>query len=104
MVIVIDNYAFLDLREDVSENSSVFSGVHYYWKADMDPEVREGVLGGDLRDVDYLLSSNQLVLDIYREDLDIVRAAYENSQIIQHYQLDHKIERIHELHQKKHVN
>jgi len=57
-VILTDAYAFVELRE------SGYPNTHHYWKADTDPDVKFTLLRDDHCEVDYLVTTPQVVGDI----------------------------------------
>lgn len=82
-VLLIDNYAFVDLNpkvEDITQNT-----VHYYWKADTDPQIKQNVLHEDWNEIDYLLVTPALRRTIYTDNLTLVQQAFENSHIIKRF-------------------
>jgi hypothetical protein len=72
--ILIDNYAFLDFHDD-------FENAHYYWKVDGDPAINS-IIEGKWCNVDYVLSTPQVVFDAYQQGLQIVRQSLDNSEIM----------------------
>lgn len=84
-IILIDNYAFVDLRSRIPNSIYVQKDAQYYWKADKDLEIKINLLKNDWRNIDYILFSDQMKYDIYHADLDLVREAYENSTALEEY-------------------
>jgi len=78
-IIVVDNYAFIDLREN-------FPGTHHYWRVDVDPEIKFNLLNDDHCNIDYILSTNQVLIDIEGFKLELVRRAMENSEVLLTYE------------------
>lgn len=78
-VIVVDNYAFIDLRED-------FPGTHHYWRVDVDPAIKFNLLDDDHCNIDYLLTTNQVTIDVEEFKLELVRRALENSEVLFTYE------------------
>jgi hypothetical protein len=56
--IVADMYAWLDLQQPPGSEPR-YQFAHYYWKADQDPEIRDGVFSNDWHRVDYLVLTPQ---------------------------------------------
>lgn len=84
-IILIDNYAFVDLRSRIPNSIYVQKDAQYYWRADKDPEIKINLLKNDWRNIDYILFSDHMKYDIYNADLDLVREAYENSTSLKKY-------------------
>ncbi|MFO7321993.1 MAG: glycosyltransferase family 39 protein, partial [Chloroflexota bacterium] len=74
-VIVTDNYAFVELRRN-------FQNAHHYWKVDTDPAVKYAELGDDVCNIDYVLSTPQVVADVATYQLDLMRRAIEQSELL----------------------
>ena len=81
--ILIDNYAFVDLNQNLSDITK--TNVHYYWKADTDPLIKGEVLKDDWNSVDYLLFTPALTRSIYQDQLSIVQEAYEKSFVVKRF-------------------
>jgi hypothetical protein len=77
-VIVTDNYAFVDLREQRANTQ-------HYFRVDSDPEIRFNVLGDDLCNIDYVLATPQVFSDIQTYGLDFMRRAFDNSEVLLTY-------------------
>jgi len=77
--IITDNFAFVSLREQMPN-------VHHYWKVDTDPDVKFTLLNDDICNVDYLLTSPQVLNDISTFGLDLVRRAQESSELLLTYE------------------
>lgn len=78
-ILVTDNFAFVDLRDTMPN-------VHYYWVADVDPAVRVDILENNWCNIDYLLTTAQMLNDIDRNGLRLVSTANRNSVIVQEYE------------------
>lgn len=70
--ILIDNYAYVDI-------TYTYPRAHYYWKAELDPEIHDGILDGKWYNVDYILSTGQIEQDVARESFTLVGNAMKNS-------------------------
>jgi 4-amino-4-deoxy-L-arabinose transferase-like glycosyltransferase len=77
-VIVTDNYAFTDLRK-------THPNAQNYWKVDTDPDIKFTLLEDDMCNIDYILWTQQVSVDIERGKLDLMRRAYENSELLMSY-------------------
>jgi len=81
-IILIDNFAFLDLRYEIPGSIHIDRDAEWYWKADKDPEIKIKLLKNDWRNINYLLASGQMKADAYESDLELVKHAFENSTTI----------------------
>jgi 4-amino-4-deoxy-L-arabinose transferase-like glycosyltransferase len=77
-VVVTDNYAFSELRE-------TFPNAHYYWKVDTDPAIKFNYLDNDWCQIGYILSTPQVLADINLYHLDLLKTAYDNSELLVTY-------------------
>lgn len=82
-ILLIDNYAFVDLNPDLSDITK--TNVHYYWKVDTDPQIKNNVLGNTWDSIDYVLSTPGMVKSIYDDNLGLVREAYEKSHVVRRF-------------------
>lgn len=71
---IIDNYMWTDLRK-----GGDFGRAHWYWKVELDPEIKQGVFLGDWRYVDYIVTTGQLLTDTQVENLELVAQALAHS-------------------------
>jgi hypothetical protein len=78
-VIVTDNYAFVDLRETIPNT-------HYYWTVDNDPEVRNEVLQDNWCNIDFVLTTPQMLEDMDANRLRLIETAYINSTLLRSYE------------------
>lgn len=74
-VVVTDNYAFVELREELPNTE-------HYWRVDTDPDIKFNVLNDDSCNIDYLLTTPQVFADIQGYGLDLMRRAFENSELL----------------------
>ncbi len=84
-IILIDNYAYLDLRNKIEGSVYLQKNAYYYWKADKDPEIKMNILKNDWKSIDYILSTPQLYFDAYNSGLELVQQAFENSEVIKSF-------------------
>ena len=82
-ITMIDNYAFEDLNPKLDNIQNAY--VHYYWKADTDPQIRYNLLNNDWNNIDYLLTTPAVTVSIYNDDLPLIRNAYEKSHVIKRF-------------------
>lgn len=78
-IIITDAYAFVALRE------AGFLNTHHYWKVDTDPDVKFPLLRDDHCEIDYIITTPQVIGDIDLYQLDLVRRALVNSRVLQTY-------------------
>ncbi len=82
-VVLIDNYAFVDLNPKLKDITK--TPFHYYWKVDTDPQIRYDVLDNDWNNIRYLFFTPAVPLSINRDDLTMVREAYERSYVVKRF-------------------
>jgi hypothetical protein len=78
--VLVDGYAFVALRD------AGFPNTHHYWKADTDPDVKFTLLSDNHCEIDYLITTPQVIGDIDLYGLDLVRRAVVNSRVLQTYE------------------
>lgn len=71
-VLLIDNYAYVDITYN-------YPKANYYWKAEVDPEIHDGLLKGKWYNIDYILSTGQIEQDVARVGFVLVGDAMKNS-------------------------
>jgi endo-1,4-beta-D-glucanase Y/4-amino-4-deoxy-L-arabinose transferase-like glycosyltransferase len=74
--IIIDNYGYLDLRQN---DSKKFDNADWYWKVDTDKDVLDLKLKNNPNNVDYLAVTPQMEYDITNSGLNLVGKALANS-------------------------
>lgn len=77
--IVIDNYAFIDLREPKFEGDKVFPNADWFWKLDYDPTIRDQKYGRDWRKIEYIVLSHEMVRQMNFGTQKILKKAFNNS-------------------------
>lgn len=77
-VVVTDNYAFVELRQSMPN-------AHHYWKVDTDPDVTFSVLEGNWCNIDYMITTPQVLADIDTYGLALMREAFNNSELLVTY-------------------
>jgi 4-amino-4-deoxy-L-arabinose transferase-like glycosyltransferase len=80
-VVVTDNYAFVELRQTMPN-------AHHYWKVDTDPAVTFTILEGNWCNIDYLITTPQVLADIETYHLEMLREAFNNSELLMAYPND----------------
>lgn len=78
-LILIDNYAYVDLNSTNLNNSDKLFGPQYYLKMDSDPEIKYEVIRNDWHNIDYLLVTPAFRQTMNDQNLEIVQQAYTNS-------------------------
>jgi 4-amino-4-deoxy-L-arabinose transferase-like glycosyltransferase len=81
--IVIDQYMWTDLH-DQYQNNDVFA--HYYWKVEQDPAIRDKVFHNDWHNIDYVVTTIQMLTDVQESHMTLVGAAIDHSTIIAHFE------------------
>ena len=61
--LVMEDYLWTDLH-DRRGSGPGYDAAHWYWKVDFDPDIRDRVLHGDWRTVDYVIGTPQMWGDI----------------------------------------
>jgi endo-1,4-beta-D-glucanase Y len=85
-IILMDSYAWVDVREASTTGGRPFVNAHYYWPGVSDPAVRLGLLHDDWRNIDYLAFSPSIQADVERRLLPLVPDALQNADTIAHFQ------------------
>ncbi|MCL4552616.1 MAG: glycosyltransferase family 39 protein [Candidatus Marsarchaeota archaeon] len=81
--IVIDGYAWAELHEGRPEwGGKKYPNAHFYWNLSKDPDTRKRTGIERWQDIQYLLISPIMVLDLERENLDPTLAAYRHSELV----------------------
>jgi len=78
-VIVIDNYSYLDFHSQQNPSGIVFPNAHYYWKIDQDGDIKNNLLGGDPRSIDYIAKTPQMAVDLLKDISPLTTEALSNS-------------------------
>ncbi|MBV9544240.1 MAG: hypothetical protein JOY61_07665, partial [Chloroflexi bacterium] len=102
-IILMDSYAWVELRDPATTGGQPFSAAHYYWPGVSDPSLSEGVLHNDWRTIDYLAMSPSVEADIANRQLPILPDALDNSDEIQTFYSDNwsvRILRVRKLHEQ----
>ena len=82
-MILVDDDLWVDLHESVRGRPQ-FTNAHSHWKAADDPDIRDRLLNGDWRNVDYLIMSNKLDEEFKRQYTDdkLPMQALQHSELI----------------------
>jgi hypothetical protein len=76
---VIDEYMWNDLYE------SGFHYVHYYWKVETDPAIRDIQFHDNWRNFDYVATTPQMLVDMQTQNMKLVRSVIEHSTPITYF-------------------
>ena len=71
--IIIDMYMWPDLY------TAGYHNVHYYWKLETDPAIQMGIFHNDWRNVDYIVTTPQMLLDMQNAHMTLVLDLIQNS-------------------------
>jgi endo-1,4-beta-D-glucanase Y len=82
---VIDNYGYVDLQ---TRGEGKFNTAHWYWKVDLDSEVRDDLLKNDPSNVDFVALTPQMEHDITTVGLPIALEAWHNSRPVARFWKD----------------
>lgn len=85
--VVIDDDLWVDLHER-NGKLPVYRNAHSHWKVTGDPDIKDKLLRGDWRNLDYIVMSNKMLetLEINKAQEQLVLDALRNSDIIYRYQ------------------
>lgn len=81
--ILIDSSHWLDLRND---SKPEFANADYFYKADYDPDIKNGKLKNDWQNVDYVVASHQQYQSIKEKITPLVKNVLDNSFVVADYQ------------------
>jgi endo-1,4-beta-D-glucanase Y/4-amino-4-deoxy-L-arabinose transferase-like glycosyltransferase len=77
--LIIDNYAFIDLREPRFVGDKAFPNADWFWKLDYDPAIRDQKYNRDWRKIEYIVLSHEMVRQIRLGTQKTLKNALENS-------------------------
>ena len=78
-LIIIDESMWTDLYDHG------FTAVHYYWKVQDDPAIRDRVFHDDWRTVNYVVTTIQMLTDARSQNMTLVEEAIDHSTEIAHF-------------------
>lgn len=78
-VVVTDNFAFVTLRETMPD-------VHHYWKVDTDPDVKYTLLEDDPCNIDYVITTPQVMADIEIYSLGLLDAVLDDAELLRSFE------------------
>ncbi len=70
---------------DPLRNEHIYPRAHYYWKVEADPEINQNVFHSDWRNVDYVITTIQLLSDTRRSNLTLTDAAVKHSNLLERF-------------------
>lgn len=82
-VFVIDDYGYVDLH---AKNQNSFKYAEWYWKVDLDPEIKNRLSVGGQPKIDFIATTPQMEHDIIEGGLQITGNALKNSQLITRFE------------------
>ncbi len=77
--IIIDQSAFLKLRDP---DGKYYRDADWFWKVEIDSEIRNGKYNDDWREADYILATHEFLKQINENQLPFVREALDHSDIV----------------------
>lgn len=83
--IVIDDDLWVDLHEKAG-NSPAYPNAHSHWKVAQDPDIRDKLLNGDWRNIDYLVLSDDMYDVLRVNNFTMILQAYDRSQVMAVFQ------------------
>ena len=81
--LLIDMSMWQDLHHPPSGRP--FNRAEYYWKAAEDPVIRDGVFHDTWRDVDYVVTTPEMVQDTFINGFPVVERALQHSQLVRSF-------------------
>lgn len=82
-VFVIDDYGYVDLH---ARNNGNFKYAEWYWKVDLDPEIKNKLSVGGEPKIDFIATTPQMEHDIIEGGLQVTGNALKNSQVITRFE------------------
>src|SRR6266496_1062073 len=79
--IVVDPYMWTDLH-DISNEPGGYKLAHSYWQVALDPAIRDVILHGDWRNVDYVVETPEFMRDTKSHVLPLVQTALVHSTVV----------------------
>jgi hypothetical protein len=81
----IDQPMYLDM---VISNKQNFKYVYYYWKIETDPTIKNQLLSGNPRNINYLAVTPQMEADIVNSQMTFISSAISTSKIVKSFEND----------------
>ena len=90
--IVIDNFAYIDLRLAQNANDRKFINAEWFWKVETDPEIKEEKLKNDWQNIDYILLSGEMARKLRAGEFPFLKQAFDHSVLIKDFPSDNEKE------------
>ena len=84
-VILIDNYAYLDLKDPKNPSGKYFENAEWYWKVDNDRDISDGLLHGDYKNIEAMAVTPQMRNDSEQSGLVMVSRAMNTATPIKYF-------------------
>ncbi|PIS08915.1 hypothetical protein COT75_04155 [Candidatus Beckwithbacteria bacterium CG10_big_fil_rev_8_21_14_0_10_34_10] len=84
-VILVDDFAFLDIRLKRNNNDKAFPRVEWYSKAEDDPQIREEELKNDWRNVDFLMIDDYIEKGMASGKMPFLEKVFKNSTLVKEF-------------------
>ncbi len=81
--LVIDNYMWVNLHE--GSRGSTFPHALYYWDVGYDPRIRRQIFGDSWRNVDYVITTPQVIHDLRAQTFPVVSLAVQHSVLVKRF-------------------
>lgn len=87
--IIVDNAIFVDVRDKKNNDEKEFPNAEWFWKVEKDKTVYEKNIGGDWKNVDYLILSHEMVKQIADFQIYITKDILTHSTLVKSWQGGH---------------
>jgi hypothetical protein len=84
-VVVVDDFAFLDLRLKRNDNDKAFINAEWYSKVENDPEVRYEKFYNNWKNIDYLMYGYYIREQTESGNLPFIKKIYDNSMLLKEF-------------------
>ncbi len=81
-ILAIDASQILDLRLSRFAGDPAFPNAHWFWKLDQDPQIKNGIIKNDWRNINYLILTHEFVTRIRDDSVPFVKNALDYSRQI----------------------
>lgn len=101
-VVIMDSYAWQDLRSQSFTEGQPFDSANYYWPTLSDPNLRETLLHNTWQKIDYLMVSPNTEADIAKGTLPLLPEALQRADVIHTFSTgtwSQQVLRVRKLHQ-----
>jgi len=83
--VVVDDFAFLDLRLKRNDNDKAFINAEWYSKVENDPEVRYEKFYNNWKNIDYLMYGYYIREQTESGNLPFIKKIYDNSMLLKEF-------------------